>query len=195
MHSNGKIVSWNDNKGYGFIAPTPEGKQIFIHIGAFNNKNYRPQVGQDISYSVGSDKQGRHCVIKATLAGEKLQQKKSNNAFLSIMSASIFFIIVAVSVLEYNVSYIVFILYVTLSMITYSVYQNDKSAALIGTWRTPESFLHFLSLLGGWPGAMVAQQKLRHKNKKQSFRFMFFVTVMLNCCMFVLLVYQLDIAS
>ena len=150
---------------------------------------------QDIEYSVGSDKQGRPCVIKATLSGEKLQQKKNNNAFLSIMIASIFFIVIAVSILEYNVSYIVLILYVTLSMITYSIYKNDKSAARIGTWRTPESFLHFLSLLGGWPGAMVAQQKLRHKNKKQSFRFMFFVTVVLNCCIFALLVYRLDIAS
>ena len=195
MHNNGKIVSWNDNKGYGFVAPSLEGKQIFIHIGAFNNKSYRPQVGQDITYSTGSDKQGRRCVIKATLAGEKLQQNKSNNGLLSIISASIFFMIIAVSILKYNVSLTLFILYLTLSMITYSVYQNDKSAALIGTWRTPESFLHFLSLIGGWPGALVAQQKLRHKNKKQSVRFIFFITAILNCCVFVLFVYQTSIQS
>ena len=185
MQRNGKIVSWNDHKGYGFITPTLEEKQIFIHISAFNNKNYRPQVGQDITYSVGSDKQGRPCVIKATLAGERLQQDNGNNGFLSIMSTSIFFIIVAFSVLKYNVSYIVFILYITLSMITYSVYQNDKSAALIGTWRTSEIFLHFLSLIGGWPGAMIAQQKLRHKSQKQPFRSVFWITVLLNCSVFV----------
>lgn len=32
--------------------------------------------------------------------------------------------------------------------------------------RTQESTLHGLSLLGGWPGALIAQQVLRHKSKK-----------------------------
>jgi uncharacterized membrane protein YsdA (DUF1294 family) len=42
-----------------------------------------------------------------------------------------------------------------------------------------------LSLAGGWPGALVAQQKLHHKSKKQSFRLVFWLTVLLNCGEFV----------
>jgi uncharacterized membrane protein YsdA (DUF1294 family) len=42
-----------------------------------------------------------------------------------------------------------------------------------------------LSLAGGWPGALVAQQKLHHKSKKQSFRLVFWLTVLLNCGAFV----------
>ncbi len=74
----------------------------------------------------------------------------------------------------------VFACYVLISLLTFVLYAQDKAAAQTGTWRTPESTLHLLSLLGGWPGALIAQQILRHKSKKQSFRRVFWVTVVLN---------------
>jgi len=61
------------------------------------------------------------------------------------------------------------------------MYAIDKSAARKGAWRTQESTLHLLSLAGGWPGALIAQQKLRHKTRKPSFRVVFWITVVLNC--------------
>jgi hypothetical protein len=48
------------------------------------------------------------------------------------------------------------ILFVIISIITFVIYYKDKSAAINGTWRTPESTLHIFSLLCGWPGAVVA---------------------------------------
>lgn len=71
--------------------------------------------------------------------------------------------------------------YALLSVVTFVVYAADKSAARRGARRVPESTLHLLSLLGGWPGALVAQQVLRHKTRKQSFRAVFFATVLVNC--------------
>ena len=67
------------------------------------------------------------------------------------------------------------------SIITFIIYAKDKSAARQGHWRTKESTLHMLALLGGWPGALIAQQTLRHKSQKADFRFVFWVTVVLNC--------------
>jgi uncharacterized membrane protein YsdA (DUF1294 family) len=61
------------------------------------------------------------------------------------------------------------------------VYAVDKSAAERGAWRTRERTLHLLALMGGWPGALVAQTVLRHKSRKASFRFAFWATVILNC--------------
>ena len=61
----------------------------------------------------------------------------------------------------------------------------DKSAAKRRARRIPESTLHWPSLFGGWPGGVIAQQTLRHKSKKQSFRSVFWMTVVLNVCAFV----------
>jgi uncharacterized membrane protein YsdA (DUF1294 family) len=46
-----------------------------------------------------------------------------------------------------------------------------------GAIKTPESNLHLLALAGGWPGALFAQQFLRHKSAKAEFRGTFWVTV------------------
>ena len=70
--------------------------------------------------------------------------------------------------------------YVAMSFVTFIVYAMDKRAARCGAWRTPESTLHLLELLCGWPGAWLAQRVLRHKSVKTSFRIAFFVMVALN---------------
>lgn len=61
------------------------------------------------------------------------------------------------------------------------MYAKDKNAAELGKWRTAENTLHMLSLLGGWPGAKIAQSFLRHKSRKLSFRIKYWITVALNC--------------
>ena len=66
------------------------------------------------------------------------------------------------------------------SIITFLVYAIDKSAARRGGWRTPERTLHLLALAGGWPGALLAQQLLRHKTAQLPFRSTFWVTVILT---------------
>ena len=72
-------------------------------------------------------------------------------------------------------------LYYGASSITYGVYALDKRAAQNAGRRTPESSLHLLSLLGGWPGALIAQVLLRHKTRKLSFLIGYWFTVIVNC--------------
>lgn len=71
-------------------------------------------------------------------------------------------------------------MYLTLSLLTFIAYAIDKSAAKRGKWRTKESTLHLLALMGGWPGALFAQNLLRHKSVKASFRNIFWLTVVAN---------------
>jgi uncharacterized membrane protein YsdA (DUF1294 family) len=71
--------------------------------------------------------------------------------------------------------------YATGSVAAFAAYAWDKSAAQRGGWRLSERTLHFLALIGGWPGALLAQQVLRHKSRKQPFRIVFWFTVALNC--------------
>jgi uncharacterized membrane protein YsdA (DUF1294 family) len=80
------------------------------------------------------------------------------------------------------------VLYVAASAATSIAYWIDKSAAQTNTWRTPETTLHLLSLIGGWPGALIAQTLLHHKSRKLSFQLVFWTTVALNCAALVVLV-------
>ena len=71
-------------------------------------------------------------------------------------------------------------LYYSMSVITYDVYARDKTAAQNAIWRTPEWALHLMSLVGGWPGALIAQVLLRHKTLKLSFLIRYWFTVIVN---------------
>lgn len=75
-----------------------------------------------------------------------------------------------------------FSLYAVLSGITFLVYAIDKNAARKRRWRIPEQLLHFLALLGGWPGALAAQQVLHHKCSKPRFLIVFWLMAGLNLC-------------
>lgn len=72
-------------------------------------------------------------------------------------------------------------LYYSASIITFGVYAWDKTVAQNGGRRIRESTLHLMSLVGGWPGALVAQVLLRHKTRKPSFLIGYWFTVLVNC--------------
>lgn len=70
--------------------------------------------------------------------------------------------------------------YLGMSILTFGMYAIDKSAAGRGAQRIPENTLHILAVLGGWPGALYAQQLLHHKSSKASFRVVFWITLVVN---------------
>jgi len=72
------------------------------------------------------------------------------------------------------------LIYLLASVSSYYLYAKDKRAARKGMWRVPENTLHLSALVGGWPGSIIGQQKLRHKTKKNSFRVFFFITLLVN---------------
>jgi uncharacterized membrane protein YsdA (DUF1294 family) len=71
----------------------------------------------------------------------------------------------------------VLMFYLLASTVCFIAYALDKSAARAGARRTPERTLLLLGLAGGWPGAVLAQQWLRHKTRKQPFQALFWLTV------------------
>lgn len=80
--------------------------------------------------------------------------------------------------------------YATTSTIAFGTYGYDKFSAKTGRWRTPEKTLLTLGLIGGWPGALLAQEWIRHKSSKISFQIVFWVTVAVNCAVLTWLVVQ-----
>jgi uncharacterized membrane protein YsdA (DUF1294 family) len=70
--------------------------------------------------------------------------------------------------------------YLAASAACFVMYAIDKSAVRAGGWRTSENTLLLMGLACGWPGAVLAQQWLRHKSSKPAFRARFWATVGLN---------------
>src|SRR5207302_1450731 len=56
--------------------------------------------------------------------------------------------------------------YAVVSLITFIAYAVDKRSAVRQRRRISEGTLHLLELLGGWPGALLAQTIVRHKRRK-----------------------------
>ena len=68
-----------------------------------------------------------------------------------------------------------------LNLAAFFAYWQDKYAAQQRRWRISENTLHLWSLAGGWGGAWWAQQVLRHKSRKESFRAAYWFTVVIHC--------------
>lgn len=81
------------------------------------------------------------------------------------------------------------VLYLVMSIVDFAAYGLDKSAAKAGRGRVSEQTLLTIGVLGGWPGALIAQQVFRHKTRKRSFRRMFWFTVLVNVAVLAGLVY------
>lgn len=59
--------------------------------------------------------------------------------------------------------------YASMSLLAFLLYAADKRRATRREWRISEATLHLVEFLGGWPGALVAQQVLRHKRQKRGY--------------------------
>jgi len=187
MRFDGTIKSWDDERGFGFIEPDGGGQDIFVHIKAFKGLRERPQASQRVSFEIELGPQGKKRALNVELirAARPARNRESRNGSAQWGSATLFAIPAfgIVLMLGYALGHPPRWLlwsYIGISAITFVAYALDKSAAQKGEWRTSEQTLHLLSLAGGWPGALLAQQVLRHKSSKQEFRSVFWFSVALN---------------
>jgi uncharacterized membrane protein YsdA (DUF1294 family)/cold shock CspA family protein len=178
----GKITSWKDEQGFGFITPNGGGPTVFIHIKSFSRRGTRPANESIVTYNLTTNEKGQPRAENVAFARDRITRPASTPTPTSSISiAAVFLALVALLVWAGKLPAFVFGLYLALSTAAFIAYSVDKSAARNHQWRTQESTLHLLGLLGGWPGALVARQVLRHKSKKESFRAAFRLTVVVNC--------------
>lgn len=137
-------------------------------------------MGTAVSFVPGQDDRER---LRATnvqvVSSVKRRGKAVGRGVPAATAASLIFlallgVLAAVGVLP------VFVVVATvlMSLFAFALYRADKSAAIQGARRTPESTLQVASLLGGWPGALIAQRVYRHKTRKQPFQTVFWITVL-----------------
>lgn len=186
MRLRGKLIKWNDDRGFGFITPIRGGRQVFVHIKAFANQHRRPIGNEFVTYEIVSDDTGRLRAEHVEFMGDD-SVSAAEGWTIALTIALLFLMFVGVSVYIGQLPFGILALYVVVSVISFIVYYQDKSAAQQNQWRTGEGTLILLGVLGGWPGAFVAQQLFHHKTKKRSFQIAFWFTVLLNCAGLVLL--------
>ncbi|MGY0653033.1 DUF1294 domain-containing protein [Luteimonas sp. A537] len=176
----GRITDWNDDKGFGFVIPNGGGTRAFVHINEFQRASRRPVSGDMISYLPSVDARGRTNARQVRHAGQRIEVPRAPSrvprAILGVC-ALVSGVAAAVSGL---LPTLLVAAYFALSVLSYLMYRSDKIAAQGDAQRTPEASLHLADLLGGWPGALIAQQQFRHKTVKHSFQVTFWATVILN---------------
>lgn len=209
MRHEGRLKAWNDARGFGFIEAESRDAPVFVHIKAFGPEAPHPQTGMALSFEIEAGPRGprarrvrprRGVADPSALhdashaAGARRDRDRARHLEppapwgLAARLALPGFAAVGLAVQALWQPPLAWLgLYAGLSLACFLAYARDKSAARNGRWRTSEGTLHGLALAGGWPGALLAQQLLRHKSRKRGFRAVFWVTVVLNVAAFLLL--------
>ena len=188
MRHQGRIQNWNDDKGFGFVAPNGGGDKAFVHIKAFTRTTRRPVDGDLITYTSGRDNQGRLQANAIRFVGEaKAADDRATPGWFGPAFALLFVAALLGAVFIERLPMTLLAAYALVSGVAFIAYGLDKSAANAGRQRTPETTLHVLGLIGGWPGALLAQRVFRHKSRKLAFQHTFRVTVVVNVAVLMLL--------
>lgn len=176
MSLTGSISEWNRERGFGYIIC--DGRRIFLHIREFKERHKQPEVGDAINFVMGSDKQGRPCAQQAVHANDGGRLRAWHFLLLAgLLALPGFAVYQGLGAIgaRYAGGWVALI-----SGITYFIYAWDKRRARDKGQREPERMLHLLEVLGGWPGAFLAQRKLRHKSSKGTYQFVFVLIIGLH---------------
>lgn len=186
MRFDGSIKSWNDERGFGFIEPLQGGQEVFVHVKAFKTRSGRPQVGQKVTFEVALNPDGKKRATSVEPLKPARSSGQSKPAGPAQWGTASYFAIAGFGVIYLGAAVLwrlpgwVAGWYVIASVVTGFLYASDKAAAIAGRRRISEATLLGFGLVGGWPGAIVSQQLLRHKSNKVSFRSAFWGTVVFN---------------
>lgn len=196
MQRLGKIVDWNDERGYGFIAPleASDGSKTFFHIRDYQQQGRRPEPGELVKYMAESQDDGRWRATRVMRAVQPSRKARSTAPKIAnthhpyttgqdLMRVALVLAYIGLlgwaikrGLLPFEFAFVPAIM----SIVAYLAYAADKHFAQRGHWRIPEANLHLLELLSGWPGALLSQRVLRHKSRKTSYRVVFWMMVLLN---------------
>jgi len=184
MRQRGRLTEWNDERGFGFVTSLDGQSRAFVHVSEFPREMRRPQPLDLLTYDTSHDDRGRLQAVGVEFLTHVARKDGRASRLDEIPVLVPFGVLAAVLLVSARVdsgTTLVFLFgYAVVSVLTFGAYAVDKSAARHGRFRTEESALHLLELLGGWPGALAAQRLLRHKTVKQSFQAAFWACVIVN---------------
>lgn len=191
--SRGRLVSWNDERGFGFLAPEGGGPDVFAHASAFLKEGRHIEVGHDYEFDIEISKDGRPKAKRIATIAVPAPPVSPAPSFWSqmlhrgprmLVIPAFLFIVLAIHTVQ-PVSANWFMIYGVASVACFAGYGLDKLAASQKQWRVSETILLLIGLVGGWPGGILGQEVFRHKTQKKTFRTLFWMSVAVNMAAFV----------
>jgi uncharacterized membrane protein YsdA (DUF1294 family)/cold shock CspA family protein len=197
MRKEGTIIRWEADRGFGFVRAPGGPADAFLHVKECRWRDGQaPREGLRVTFEeVHVGGKGPRAVA-VQLAGARVpaqpapaQARRHRHArtlpssggpvVLPLMLA--YAATLAWAVWQRHLPWWVMPAAFTVNALAFFAYWLDKDAAEHKRWRIAENTLHLWSLAGGWAGAWFAQQLLRHKSSKASFRAVYALTVMAHC--------------
>lgn len=208
MEQQGILRNWNNEKGFGFIKGAQG--DVFVHISAVRGDTrpevnaevfyiakqdqqgrWRATHMRGTELAIDKPKIRRKPHSQPVPQKHQPQTKFSPRAHAgtgkdAAWKALLFFVSIVITawglvvLLLHNALLWPMGVYMGASLISFIQYWTDKNKAQTDEWRTPESSLHLIELLGGWPGAFIAQKLLRHKTRKGSYQATYWLIVLIH---------------
>lgn len=169
----GEVVTWNDERGFGFLRPDEGGADIFVHVVAFGRTGERPKEGDRVKYRIGKGRDGRPAATTAKIDEKPLTQIR----FLPRLrprearfAAAAALVVIALGAVIFGEAPPELLgPYVAMGAMSITLYRTDKWQSMKRGWRVPETTLHATDLVFGVIGGLLAQGWLGHKTAKMGY--------------------------
>ena len=181
----GRVTEWNTDRGFGFLVCGAE--SWFLHMRSLAERDKIPARGDRVRFVPGVDPHGRPCAAEAVLVPRRFRKWAESG-----ITQALLLVLPTLAILQVQpYSWSMITILICLSLLTFCFYLRDKQASVRGESRIPESTMRLLESVGGWPGALLAQRKLRHKTSKAAYQQSFWLVIICHQ----LLSFQLVIVS
>lgn len=163
---DGVVATWVEERGFGWV--DHNGTRFYAHIRAFR-KGRVPAKGDEVSFEPCKDPLDR--LFASNLILKKPHEGPGVWACLQV--AVLLVLPLMAGFRLPGPAWIPALWVFVVSSVAWRTYRSDKKAAQAGAWRVSETMLHSLEILGGWPGAFLAQRRYLHKTRKMSYQGIF----------------------
>jgi uncharacterized membrane protein YsdA (DUF1294 family) len=199
----GVLVRWNSDEDSGTLRGG-DGLATPVRMSGFTGALRVPTVGAEYSYrrvkEAGRGRRWRaegvalvdEMVMSRDVTGPVRSSRIRWDGVVMVLAVDAVVAAAFVRLLTLGLPWWAPLFYAAASIVAFVAYAIDKRAARLHRWRVSESTLQTFAVLGGWPGALLAQQLLRHKTRKQSFQVGFWFAVVVNIVAFTVVFFGVD---